>query len=45
MNRRHAVIEPQHTLPAVTACAFAAARLAFDELLSEPAHREAPPSA
>ncbi len=45
MNRRHAVTEPQQTLPAMAACAIQTTRRVCDEQLSKPAHREAPPSA
>jgi len=45
MNRRHAITEPQQSLPAVAACAFGTTRRVSDEQLSKPAHREAPPRA
>jgi len=45
MNRWHAITEPRQSLPAAAACAFGTTRRVTDEQTSEPASREAPPSA
>jgi len=45
MNRRHAITQPQHSLPAVAAYASGTTRRVSYAQHSKPAHREAPPSA